>query len=127
VKHPKLARPISAGQFCMEFMALWSRARPDTGARIIFDERLSRVHRRNVRRYAETDVRQRRFYFAPEVLWLQRRNRLGLIAHEIGHVIMGGRGTEAQADCAAFDDLDVVIEYDRRWGGRGLQSGRFAR
>jgi hypothetical protein len=128
-RHPRLARPIPFAQLVREFRALWRRARVPARPlpSIVIDARMEAIHKRNARRYAEVDVRRRIFHFAPAVLWLPQTHRLGLLAHEIGHVIMDGRGTETDADCAAFDDLDVVIEYDRRWPGRGVQRGRRAR
>lgn len=129
--HPVLARPISQAAFMAEFSALWLRvrglpARPT--AQVVFSDKLARVHCRSSRRYAEVDVGRRIFYFAPQILLLPRAQRLGLVAHEIGHVLMGARAhPEWTADCAAFDDLSVSISYDRRWPGKGLQTGRFVR
>lgn len=127
MRHPALRRPISTERFLREFAALWEMARVRARPRptVVFDARLAETHRCNARRYAEVDVARRIFYFAPQVLWLPAANRLGLLSHEIGHVIMGeGSHREADADCAAFDDLDIVVEYDRRWPGKGLQRGR---
>lgn len=84
---------------------------------------MARINRRNTRRYAEHDVGTSDFYFAPAVLSLPRANRIGLIAHEIGHFILrDGPHSEADADQAAREVLGVRIRYDRRWPGKGLQT-----
>lgn len=96
--------------------------------RIAFTERLARLNRRNPRRFAECDPRRREFFFAPQILSLPLAYRRGLIAHEIGHALMGSKPhAEWMADAAAFDDLDLVIEYDLRWPGKGLQRARSIR
>ena len=122
---PIMSRPISPSRFVAEFDVLWGRAlvKRAPKPRIHFETRLDVLNDRNPRRYAETDVRRRIFCFAPRVLFLARPYRVALIAHEIGHVIMGPvPHTEDDANCAAFDDLSVFIRYDRRnFPGRGLQ------
>ena len=45
----------------------------------------------------------------------------GLIAHEIGHVISGPRGSEAAADLAAKARLSVTIRYKSSRHGENLE------
>ena len=122
--HPTMREPVSVQQFLREFQVWWTRAN-FRGAQpyVILDDRLTRLHVKNPRRYAETDVRLRKFFFADQVLILPRAQRSGLIAHEIGHAYWNGfPHTEADADRAAKDMLGVKITYDHRWPGKGLQS-----
>lgn len=77
-------------------------------------------HARNPRRYAQVIPDWRRFEFARATLQLPRCQRLGLLAHEVGHVLAPDGG-EDEADQAAADILGVPIAYDERWPGKGLQ------
>lgn len=130
--HPTLSRPLALSEFLAEFQAIWLRALSFLPARptptVELSDDLDRTHCRNSRRYAEVVPGRRAFFFAPQVLWLPRANRLGLIAHEIGHVLafeeLGMDHDERVADEAALE-IGVEIRYDRRWPGKGLQSGRF--
>lgn len=125
---PSLRRAISFQQFLREFRELWARVPAAVRGRsygVGLSAKLEALNRRNPRRFAEVDVSRRSFYFAPQVLLLPRPQRLGVIAHEIGHVLAGSRPhTERHADLAAWAGLDVAILYDRRWPGKGLQTGR---
>lgn len=118
--HPLLPEPISFSQFAEEFAILAKRAGIADTCALDFSERMRRVHEKKPRRYAEVEPERLRFYFAPQVLWLPREHRRGLLAHEIGHVL-APRGSEDDADQAAARVLGVEIEYDLRWPGKGLQ------
>lgn len=125
-RHPTLKRPITVAQLKRELAWVWARARFERWMtyEIFFPPRLTKTHRRNSRRYAQCIPGTRTiFEFAEQVLWLPREHRLGLIAHEIGHVI--DPGSEADADAAAYECLGILVGYDQRWpthaGRRGLQ------
>ena len=127
LRHPRLKRGVSPNAFYREFAALANRA----GRRgfvfaykIFLSNRMHAKHCANARSFAQVDIRYRIFEFAPEVLFLARKFRLGLIAHEIGHVIAGSKGSEADADSAAAAYLGVRIGYDMRFPGKGLQVAR---
>ena len=121
--HARLQQPIDSDRFLKEFMQIYSRAgfmckRPA----VVFSRALGRTHCRNHRRYASVVIDEQEFSFAPQILWLPKTYRLGLIAHEIGHVLCP-EGDEDDADTAALDVLCVSIKYDRSFPGKGLQSG----
>jgi hypothetical protein len=123
--HPRLRQPITREQFADEFSDLAAHAGIADTCVIDLSDRMSAVHERNQRRYAEVEPDGLHFYFAPEVLWLPADNRRGLIAHELGHVLcrdLPGGGTEDDADRAAQRVLGVTIAYDGRWPGKGLQT-----
>jgi hypothetical protein len=58
--------------------------------------------------------------FAGAMRELPPEHRLGLYAHEVGHLLFPSGG-EADADIAAYGLLGVHIGYDHRWPGKGLQ------
>lgn len=130
-RHPALVRPISFQRFLDEFARVWLRGplRLTHGRRpkVVLDEELAQTHARNCRRYAWVDVPLREFHFAPQVLWLPAANRLGLLGHEVGHVIAGLRGDEDDADRASLEVFGISIGYDLRFPGKGLQTGRLIR
>jgi hypothetical protein len=66
-----------------------------------------------------------RFEFAPQMVWLPKALRIGLLAHEVGHVLRPG--SEQDADDAAEEILGIPIAYDMRWPGKGLQSAMTVR
>lgn len=120
--HPTLQRPIHYTRLASELGSLLVRAGIDPErATIEFAPRLDAEHARNPRRYAEVDIELPAFRFATATLWLPGPQRLGLLAHEVGHVLAPG-GTEADADRAARRVLGVRIGYDPRWPGKGLQT-----
>lgn len=92
---------------------------------IRWTEALDQVHRRNARRYAQTIVYEDPpvFELAPQTVWLPEPQRHGLLAHEVGHVL-DPDGDEDDADAAAASAFGVLIGYDRRWPGKGLQVRR---
>lgn len=120
-QNPRTATTPDA--FLREFDALWRRSPlAHLHYTLQFSERLSRIHRRNRRRYAECEPAARRFFFAREILTLPARHRLGLAAHEIGHALHGSADhSEDDADRAALAGTGVRIGYDRRWPGKGVQ------
>lgn len=136
--HPALSRPVSLDVLAEELRSVLARATDprlvaaSDGLRVTIADPgspLSRTHARNPRRYAQCVPAEGTFEFAPQVLWLPRGNRIGLIAHELGHWaahVLGDPGhSEADADRAALEEFGVEIRYDRRWPGKGLQAGRF--
>jgi hypothetical protein len=78
-----------------------------------------REHQKDIRQYAHT-------YHYPETIcvcaafWdLPKEYRDGVILHEIGHLIVGPRGSEAEATRAAEAFFDVEIRYvDSPYGKR---------
>lgn len=123
--HPRLSSAISQEQFAEEFVALACKAGIADTCALDLSERMRRLHERNARRYAEVEADRLHFHFAPQTLWLPEDNRRGLIAHELGHVLcrdIPGGGTEDEADEAAYEALGLVIAYDGRWPGKGLQA-----
>lgn len=118
---------ISKKQFCAEFAELAHEAGIQGLCAIDFSERLRRRHERDPRAYAEVDVWELHFFWAPQVLSLPALHRRGLIMHEIGHVLcrqLPSGGTEDDADDAAESVFGQWIEYDRSWPGKGLQCVR---
>lgn len=91
---------------------------------IVFDPEVSAEHERNPRRYAQVNLAPPRpvFEFAEQICALPYPYRLGLYAHEVGHVLdPDPEKTEPGADLAAYEFLGIVIVYDCRWPGKGLQ------
>ncbi len=133
-EHPILRRPISIQKFVDELVLVTGRSGAFHGAfRYRFTQKLTDLHNRNTRRYAEVELDTVNgvvipmYSFAEQTLWLPKAHRLGLMAHEVGHtILLPAPHTEAQADQAALDQLGVKITYDKRWPGKGLQKGRYA-
>ena len=137
-KHPALRSPISEAAFMREFHRIYDRAvygaifrgrRPElaTVEDIKLSRSLGREHERNARRYGATVMMDEGviFEFAPQILWLPKRNRRGVIAHEIGHALLYHKSnhSEDEADQAAYWALGgLTINYDLRWPGKGLQT-----
>lgn len=87
---------------------------------------LDEEHRRNARRYAQVRTGDNpRMEFAGAIRELAPEHRLGLYAHEVGHLLFPSGG-EADADMAAYGLLGVHIGYDRKWPGKGLQTAILA-
>jgi hypothetical protein len=116
--------PISGGQLVGELEQLLGHAGllSDGGppAQVWLWDPLDREHARNPRRYAQVIPELRRFEFARATLQLPWCNRLGLLAHEVGHVL-DPNASEAKTDKVAERALGIKIGYDRRWPGKGLQ------
>ncbi len=81
---------------------------------------LDNVHDQDPRRYGQVITDTRTFEFATATLQLPYCHRLGLFAHEVGHVLVPSAG-EDRADRASAEVLGIRIGYDRRWPGKGLQ------
>ena len=122
--HPALAEPISEASFRVELEAvLLGAGVPESdvdGLTLEFPEELRVRHQGDPRAYAEVQPDRLLFRFAPQALLLPEENRLGLLAHEVGHVI-DPLATENGADRAAEQRLGVRILYAPRWPGKGLQ------
>jgi hypothetical protein len=92
--------------------------------RVVLDGEMEETHQRNARRYGQVDPVSRFFQFAPQVLWLPKKQRIGVLAHEIGHALYQDTPhNESAANQVAEDRLGIKITYDLRWPGKGLQSG----
>lgn len=117
--HPRLGRPIPERQFADELGQALRQVRLPR-ATLTFAAHVSDRHARTGRSYAEVQPETAAFFFAPEVLWLPREHRTGLIYHEIGHVLAPDGG-EDDADAAAGLVLGPIY-YDLRWPGKGLQT-----
>lgn len=125
-RYPVLDRPIPEQQLVDELGELLERGgvlRSGPTASVWLWNPLDVEHAKNPRRYAQVIPDERRFEFARATLYLPACHRLGLLAHEVGHVLdpIGG---EDDADAAAARHLGVQIGYDRRWPGKGLQVAR---
>lgn len=121
--HPILLKPIDPGQLRADLASIWVRGRRGPPPRIKPSIELSGTHRGNSRRYAETDGKT--IFVAFEILSLPKAQRMGLLAHELGHVVLRNRPghTEADADEAARRVFGVVVNYSKKWPGKGLQAG----
>ena len=120
---PQLRRPIGFDQLQSELAETAKQARFGRRFRVSIDEALTEEHERNTRRYAAVTPQEAvpTFFFAEQTLWLPYRYRLGLYAHEIGHVLAHPDHNEDSADAHGMAALDLLIVYDHRWPGKGLQ------
>jgi len=126
---PQLEHPIPFDQLAEELAEVFrSGARRSghvvRGFGVEIDDALTAEHLQNPRRYAAVTASapEPTFYFAEQTLWLPESHRLGLYAHEVGHVLdPDPRKTEDGADLAGMTALDLLIVYDHRWPGKGLQ------
>lgn len=123
--HPELDHPISFDQLFHELSWVCDlpRARVEDFD-VVIEPSVTAEHEQNARRYAQVTASDRPplFEFAEQTLLLPWPHRLGLYAHEVGHVLdPDPRKTEPGADQTAHRELGVQIGYDRRWPGKGLQ------
>lgn len=92
---------------------------------VVFSADVTEEHEQNPRRYAQMYLREDGvpvFEFAEQTRELPYTHRLGLYAHEIGHALrLPNDHTEDDADSAGMEALGVLICYDPRWPGKGLQ------
>lgn len=80
-----------------------------------------RDHRENIRNYAHTYHYPRTICLA-EAFWeLPREYRDGIILHEIGHLLAGPQGSEADANRAAEEWSGSRIQYVDSPYGRRLE------
>lgn len=140
MRSPAPARPststsaLSKARLVRTLRALVERAGFDGArARVVFPAALERIHQNNRRRYAQMSAGLMRFEFARSVLVLPWSHQLGLIAHEVGHLIAirrFGDTSEKGADAASKTVLGITIGYDHSMPGttcpgcRGLQYAR---
>lgn len=116
-----MGHPVSVNRLGDELSGLLVQGQRDPrNFTMVFLDRLDDEHRRNPRRYAQVDLSKNTFEFSRAILWLPVEQRMGVLAHEVGHVLVPG-GSEEQADLAAARYLGIAIRYDRRWPGKGLQ------
>jgi hypothetical protein len=120
-RHPALAGPIDEDRLYQDIANILDRVPVANSLIWTIRDSLDKEHQRDARRYAHVYVEKVKIEFASQVLWLPRAQRIGIIAHEIGHILTPG-GTEKDADVAAANVIGVRITYDRRWPGKGLQT-----
>jgi hypothetical protein len=109
---------VSEELVIQELVAMARRAGIPGWLKIAFARDLAERHLSDPRAYA--DVTGLSFRFAPQIRALPSGNRLGLMAHELGHVL-DPYATENGADRAAEAALGIRITYDKGWPGKGLQ------
>jgi hypothetical protein len=123
---------ITEAQLCRELRALLDRARVTRAVTVSIGppdaSHMDRRNSRDRRAFADVDPRTGHFFFAKAILRLDAKHRLGLLSHEVGHLV-APRASERGADRAARKMLGVAITYDSRFptapdGRRGLQTGR---
>lgn len=123
VAFPELAQPISFDRLYEELC--WVCDMGGIGDfDVVLEPAVTAEHERNPRRYAQVTAHDDPplFEFADQTLRLPWHNRLGLYAHEVGHVLdPDPQKTEPGADRAALERLGIEVGYDRRWPGKGLQ------
>ena len=121
-RYPILAQPLTPLELREELDALLEACGLDPDrATMSFPVDLDLEHWSNPRRYAQVIVKLMHFQFARAMLWLPDAQRVGVLAHEVGHVLTPG-GNEADADRAAGEILGIPLKYDHRWPGKGLQT-----
>lgn len=118
-RRPRLKKPISWEQVRSEVEFLAAFGGVEYGG-VEHHKPLDREHARNNRRYAQVRLDDGVIELADAVRRLPRAHRLALYAHELGH-LADPTGTELGADRQALKRFGVVIGYDDRWPGKGLQ------
>lgn len=81
-------------------------------------------HDRSLRQYAHVLHHPGKICVAEEFWLLSEKHLLGILAHEVGHVLAHDDGlasTEAQADAAALMQLGIKIHYKDSIYGERLQ------
>ena len=127
---------ITRAQLRAELDELLARARIDPrSVKLTFSRTLDRIHAKNRRQHAHINLDRREIEVARAILKLDAPHRLGILAHEVGHLHcdakFGRAHTEDQVDRCAHEATNVLISYDRSWPGhhhldptlRGLQVG----
>lgn len=84
------------------------------------------------RDYAMVDPEARDFRFSKKIRNVDYVHRMGILAHEVGHVLAHahwGDDSEDGADAASAEFLGIQIYYDHAYGsgGKGLQTMRAPR
>jgi hypothetical protein len=128
--HPRIKLPVSRMQVEGELAHLHREAGLRGVPQVSWPADLTRLHEQKPRRYAQvfTGVgpgqQEPRYELAEQTRWLPEPQRLGVLAHEVGHVL-DPTGGEDGADAAAERAFGVPITYDQRWVGKGLQTVRW--
>lgn len=130
-KHRDLG--ITREQLRAELDELLERAHIDPASvRLRFTRALDRKHARDQRSHALLNVDRREIEVARAILTLDAPHRLGILAHEVGHLRCPAVvGDEDEIDRCAQSATNVLISYDRSWPGhhpqdptiKGLQVG----
>lgn len=83
---------------------------------LLIDEDLSHFKQARSYAYAELDPKQCRVFFSTKVFNLRYNNVLGLLLHELGHIlafyILGPDHSEREADLAAKEYFRITVYYD---------------
>lgn len=117
---PQLQQPITWERLFDEVESVLVKGGVQDQVQIEHYQPLDTIHAINPRRYAQVDPNvPMTMQFADATRSLPPAHRLGLCAHEVGHILRPG--SEVNADRAAYEKLGVVIGYDDRWPGKGLQ------
>ena len=120
--YPLRQQPVTQEQLAAELAFLIVQGNLPPVGSMSFTPALDMEHRLNPRRYAQVlPGAFPLFEFSRAILWLPDEQRIGVLAHEVGHVLAPGTGEDG-ADMAAQDHLGIGIVYDRRWPGKGLQT-----
>lgn len=118
---PQLQQPITWNRLFDEVETLLALGGIQEQVKMEHHQPLDTIHAVNPRRYAQVDMNSpMTMQFADATRSLPAAHRLALCAHEVGH-ILNPEGGEVGADRAAYEKLGVVIGYDDRWPGKGLQ------
>lgn len=78
-------------------------------------------HKKSKRQYAHTFHRKNTICICKQFLLLPKRNQIGILCHEVGHLIAGPRANEEQADIAANGFFRIRIKYRDSKYGKNLQ------
>jgi len=112
---------ITRAQLRSELDELLKRAgiSPKT-VKMTFSAVLDHQHKHNRRTYARLSLNKRHIEVARAILRLDAPHRLGILAHEVGHLYcdatIGRKHTEPQTDRCAKESTGVLISYDRSYG-----------
>lgn len=119
---PELSQPVTWDKVFDELGFVLESAKISPQVTVTHHAPLDKIHSINPRRYAQVRMGNSgvTVELADAIRKLPPEHRLGLYAHEVGH-ILSPTGGEVAADRAAYERLGVVIGYDDRWPGKGLQ------
>ena len=78
-------------------------------------------HRKSKRQYAHVFHIPGQVCLADEFEQLPEKNRLGILMHELGHIIAGPSKGELAANRAAENAFGILIKYGRSKHGQDLE------
>ena len=136
--HPSLRRPVTIETVAAELGQLATRAKRGLKrgqslnvGRLVISEEVTRGHANdNATWYGQVDPTTCNVEVADQLRWLPKANRLGVLAHELGHCI-DPDGSQRDADRAIERALShgrtaYRITYDKRWPYGGIQTLKVA-